>query len=221
MVDLEKEIKSKASLLARGIRIAAQSSYNEAEFRRKVADLIEEIASQVRLNLHLREEYTLINGRADSVYNRLIIEYEPPGSLREKNSCKTNQHAISQLKNYIDGLVRRERHRPERVAGVALDGSYFIFVRHKEGVWHIDPPIKVDDYSTEYFLKLLFSLSTELALIPENLIRDFGENTVIARRLVSALFNALTSAGSPKVKTLFEQWSLQFSEVCDYEEPPN
>jgi len=218
MVEVKRELKSKVPYFTQEIQKAAQTSNNEAEFRTKVALLIKDVASKVGLNLHVREEYTLVNGRADAVYNRLIIEYESPRSLRQNNSFRTNQHAISQLKGYIEGLVRRERHRPERLAGVVLDGSYFIFVRSKEGIWHIDPPLKVDDYSSEYFLKLLFSLSSELALIPENLVRDFGENTVVSRKVVSSLFKVLISTDNPKVKTLFEQWSLNFSEVCDYQE---
>ncbi len=218
MLDVERELKLKAPYFTQEIQKAANTSHNEAEFRTKIAILIDEVASKVSLNLHLREEYTLINGRADAVYNRLIIEYEPPRSLRQNNSFKTNQHAISQLKCYIEGLVRRERHKPERLAGVVLDGYYFIFVRMKEGVWHIDSPLKVDDYSTEYFLKFLFSLSNELALIPENLVRDFGENTIVSRKIIKTLFENLISSKNPKIKTLFEQWSLQFSEVCNYEE---
>jgi len=195
----------------------AQTSNNEAEFRTKITQMIERLSQKLKLNFHLREEYTLFNGRADAVYNRLIIEYEPPRSLKQNNNYSTNKHAINQLKGYIDGLVRRERHKPERIAGVVLDGLYFIFVRKKEGIWYIEKPLKVDNYSTEYFLKLLFSLSTELALIPENLTKDFGENTIVSRKVVSTLFNNLKSTKFPKVKTLFEQWSLQFSEVCDYE----
>jgi SAM-dependent methyltransferase len=217
-MDIEKEVKSLAPGVTKEIQKAAQSSYNEAEFRTKIALLIERLSQKLKVNLHGREEYTLINGRADAVYNRLVIEYEPPRSLRQDNSYRANQHAIAQLKAYIEGLVKRERHKPERVAGVVLDGLYFIFIRSKEGIWRIDPPIKVDDYSSEFFLILLLSLSTELALIPENLTRDFGENTIVSRNVVSTLFNSLVSTPSPKVKTLFEQWSLQFSEVCDYQE---
>ncbi len=217
-MEIENELRSMAPELTEKIQEAGVKSNNEAELRTKIAQLIEDIARRANLNLHLREEYTLVNGCADAVYNRLVIEYEPPRSLRQDNSYRANQHAIDQLKVYIEGLVKTERHRPERLAGVVIDGSYFIFVRNKEGVWNIDSPLKVDDYSTEYFLKLLFSLSTELALIPENLIRDFGENTNTSRKMVSSLFDALISANNPKVSALFEQWSLQFSEVCDYEE---
>jgi hypothetical protein len=216
-MDIEAEIRARAAGLASQIREAAASSFNEAEFRTKVTRFIDEIAGKLKLNLYLREEYTLLDGRADAVYNRLVIEYEPPNSLRESNSYRANQHAIDQAKKYINGLVRRERHKPERLAGVVLDGNYFIFLRLREGVWHEEPPLSVEPSSTEHFLKLLASLSTELALIPENLMRDFGENTPTSRKAVSTLYKELTEARSPKVKALFEQWALQFGEVCDYE----
>jgi len=216
-INIEAEIKERAPELARHIQQAAASSRNEAEFRTKIAQLIDRLADRLKLPIYLREEYTLLEGRADAVYNRLVLEYKAPGVLRESNSCKSNKDKIEKVKDYIRGLVRRERHKPERLAGVLLDGNYFIFIRTKEGVWHIDSPLKVDDYSTEYFLKLLASLSKELALIPENLIKDFGENRPVSRKAVSSLYKALIETEQPKVKKLFEQWSLQFGEVCDYE----
>jgi len=216
-INIEDEIKVVASDFARQIQAAAAEARNEAEFRTRVTSFIEEFAGKVRLPIYLREEYTLIDGRADAVYNRLVIEYEPPGSLRQSNSYGANQYAIGQVKKYIKGLVRRERHKPERLAGVVLDGHYFIFVRSREGIWQEDRPVTVESSSTERFLKLLASLSTELALIPDNLIRDFGENRPVSRKAVSALYQVLTETQNPKVKKLFEQWSLQFGEVCDYE----
>jgi hypothetical protein len=215
--DIEAKIKVRAPELALQIKHAAASSHNEAEFRTKIAQLIDGLTDKLKLPMYLREEYTLLEGRADAVYNRLVLEYKAPGVLRESNSSKSNKDKIEKVKDYIRGLVRRERHKPERLAGVLLDGNYFIFIRTKEGVWHVDSPLKVDDSSTEYFLKLLTSLSKELALIPENLVRDFGENTPVSRRTVSSLYKALTETENPKVKKLFEQWSLQFGEVCDYE----
>ena len=218
-MNIEHQIKQISPDITQKIKQAAEISHNEAEFRTKITSLIEDFARQIDLNLHPREEYTLINGRADAVYNRLIIEYENPrDALRPDNKYRVNQHAIKQIKDYIEGLVRRERHKYERVAGVILDGYFFIFVRSKERAWYIDPPLKVDIYSTEHFLKLLSSLSTELALIPENLISDFGENTTVSRKVVNSLFKALSCTTNPKVEKLFQQWSKQFSEVCNYEE---
>ena len=216
-IDIENEIRNIAPDFTQKIREAASLSKNEAEFRIKIAPLIEEFSKKLRLTIPIREEYTLIRGRADAVYNRLVIEYECPGKLRHDNRYRSNRDSIKQVEDYIEDLSKKERHRKERLAGVAFDGNYFIFVRFREDTWYIDEPLKVDIYSTERFLKLLASLSTELALIPENLVRDFGENNQISRKVVSTLFNALTTSDNPKVKTLFEQWRLQFSEVCDYE----
>ncbi|MBW1973115.1 MAG: N-6 DNA methylase [Deltaproteobacteria bacterium] len=218
MREIEKEINFFAPILAKEIRKASNISHNEAEFRTKITSLINDFAEKAKLNLHLREEYTLINGRADAVYNRLIIEYEPPGSLKDKNSYRTNIHAIEQVKAYMEELVKVERHKPERVAGVVLDGTFFIFVRWKNKIWYIDPPLRVDGYSTNRFLKLLSSLSTEKALIPENLVEDFGENRYVSRKMINTLFNAIRATTNQKVKTLYEQWRLHFSEVSDYEE---
>jgi len=211
-------IERESAEFARRFREAAASSHNEAEFQRKCTNILEDFAKKAGFGRDFlpREEYTLINGRADAVYNRFLIEYERPGSLRDRNSYHHNQHAIGQVKRYLEGLERRERRKMERLAGVVFDGHYFIFVRQRESVWHIDDPLPVDTTSTRRFLRTLVSLSTELALVPENLIRDFGEKSKTAEKLVRALYEALTSSNHQRVKILFKQWSEQFSEVCDY-----
>ena len=148
----------------------------------------------------------------------LLAEYEPPKSLRDDNAFRHNQHAIGQVKEYLGSLVRRERHKPERLAGVVFNGDFFIWVRQREGAWHIDQPIKVDPTSTERFLRTICSLSTERALIPENLVGDFGENTNISRQVVPSLYRLLTENPPRRTVVLFQQWSQQFSEVCDYDQ---
>lgn len=218
--DIETIIKKKApEIAAEIVRIADPDiSHNEAEFRTRFSRIIEDFAKEIDLTISLREEYTLVNGRADAVYNRLVVEYEPPRSLRRDNSYRPNKHAIEQVKTYIQDLHGRERHKMERIAGVAVDGSFFVFVRFKDDLWHIDDPVRVSASSTEKFLRYLNSLSLELALTPESLVRDFGENTDASRRCVKAFYEVLDKTASPKVKTLFSQWSLQFSEVAGYQE---
>jgi len=184
----------------------------------EVERVLERFARNFDVSLHLERERTLINGRADAVYNRFVIEYEPPGSLRKSNTYRANQHAIEQVKQYMEGLERLDRHRKERLAGAVLDGHYFIFVRFREGHWRVDDPVPVSAHPTETFLRYLLSLSTELALTPENLVRDFGENTVVSRMAVSALYDALQNSDNPKVRILFQQWQRLFSEICGYQE---
>lgn len=216
----EDLIRKHAPEVAEQIKRAAQDAWgNEAQFRGNLARgrVFEGFAEHLGLQLQPHEEYTLINGRADAVYNRFVVEYEPPGSLTSKDSQK-NRHAIGQVKQYIEELIKKERHKPERVAGAVTDGCYFIFCSFRDDGWHKDEPLPVTADSTERFLASLYLLSTEKALTADYLVRDFGENSNVARIAVSAIYTALTESQNPKVKVIYDQWRQQFSEVCGYEE---
>jgi len=216
VLDLESAIRKTAPAFAKAIKKAAASSHNEAEFRTKAWKFIDDFSTEHDLDLQSRDEYRLFNGRADAVYNRFVIEYEAPGRLRENPTLKGNTHAVQQVKDYLEGVKRRERHKPERLAGVAFDGHWFIFVMRREKRWQAEDPVPVDASSCERFLSLLASLSLERAVQPEYLIKDFGETTRVARLVVSTLYKTLSDTDVPFVKVMFEQWSMQFKEVCDY-----
>lgn len=215
VLEAERAIKEEAPRLAALIKEAGAGG-TEEQFRQRVAPAIEDFARRLGLGLRTEHERTLLNGRADTVYNRLVVEYERPGSLNKSNRTRANRHALDQVKQYIDDLHRLERHRPERLAGVVLDGSYFIFARYREGRWTEDGPLPVSPASTERFLRYLTSLSTEKAITPSILINDFGENTPVARTAVSTFYEALVQTSSCRVKVLFDQWARQFNEVCGY-----
>lgn len=123
----------------------------------------------------------------------------------------------AKAKDYITGLHRRERHRMERYAGVVCDGGFYIFCRYREEQWHVEPPVPVDVYSSERFLHYLTALQTDLATTPENLLRDFGENTPASRKCVAAFYQALTTSKNAKINALYQQWARTFSEICGYE----
>ncbi len=215
---LDDLIRRDAPALAQKIRGAAKAAHNEREFQTAVTRHIEEFADRAGLHLSLREEYTLINGRADAVYNRFVIEYEPPFSLREDNRTRANSHAIEQVRKYLQGLERVERHKQERLAGVAFDGGFLIFVRQRDKVWSVDDPVPVDRISVGRFLRTLSALSTELALIPDNLVRDFGPATPVSRQCIGTFYEFIAETANPKARKLYEQWSRMFSEVCDYDQ---
>ncbi len=216
-VELEAYVRQRAPEIARDIRIVSETSRNEADLVAATEKVLEKFAKNFDVQLHLERERTLINGRADAVYNRFVIEYEPPRSLAKSNTHRNNKHAIDQVKQYIEGLERLDRHRKERMAGVALDGAFFIFARYRDESWHIDEPLPVDAQSTETFLRYLLSLSTELALTPENLVRDFGENSNTARHVVPILYASIKATDNKKALILFRQWQRQFREVTGYD----
>ncbi len=216
------EVETIAAEQAKGvaeelIRIARRGG-TEADFRRESARLLEEAGARVGLAIVPRDEFSVARGRVDSVYNRLVLEYKRPGVIRESNEERSNQEVIQQVKDYILDVAKRERREAYRLAGVATDGFYFIFVRRVGEGWSVDDPVPITAASTERFLRLLFALSRGRALVPENLVEDFGPVTHYSRKAVGSLYSALHRSQHPLVLKLFEQWRLFFSEATDYKE---
>jgi SAM-dependent methyltransferase len=207
-----------APSLAQDLLNIATPDRTEADFRREVVLLLDRVVSEAQIPLNVREEYHVARGRTDAVYNRLILEYKRPGILGEKLSGKGNQSAIEQVKDYILGVAKRERGEAHRLAGIAMDGRYFIFVRRVGEGWSDPEVLPVTPGSVERFLRLLFALAAGAALIPENLIQDFGPKNIEAQRAVRAIYRTLHASKHPLVMALFDQWRLFFSEATDYKE---
>ena len=124
---LEGKIKGCSADIARKIKAAAQNSSNEAEFRRQASEIIHDFADDLGIELRERDEYTIgESGRADTVFNRFVVEYENPGYIKDSNIHGNNRHTIGQVKDYIEGLVKKERLKIHRIAGVAIDGNKII-----------------------------------------------------------------------------------------------
>ena len=216
--DIERVAKEIAPDIARGLVAGADPSRPEADFRRQAAQIIDDAASRAGISLSVRDEYRVFTGKIDSVYNRLVIEYERPGALRGVNTSPGNKHAVNQVQDYILGLAKRERREAQRLAGVAMDRCRFIFVRRVGEGWAVEDPVETSPASVERFLRLLFALAVGAALVPENLITDFGPKTLNAQRSCRALYGALHRSKHTLVDKLFEQWRSFFSEATDYKE---
>ncbi len=217
-VEVETIAAEQARTVAEELLRIAKRGGTEADFRREAARLLEEAGARAGLTIIPRDEFSVARGRVDSVYNRLVLEYKRPGVIRESNEGRSNQEVIQQVKDYILDVAKRERREAQRLAGVATDGFFFIFVRRVGEGWSVDDPAPVNPASTERFLRFLFSLSAGAALVPENLVEDFGPKTLRAQRAVRALYTALHASKHPLVIKLFEQWRLFFSEATDYKE---
>ncbi len=207
--DIVKSIKLAVS-------IAKDAPQPEAKLRELIIPIWDNYiqSKQISLNFQRRDERQLANGRADSVFNRLILEYKKPGIIQRNN--EKNRKLLAQVKGYIEDLAKEERWKHDRLLGVAFDGIYFLFVR-KVRRWIEEEPVPVSAESVERFLHLLQKLTDKAALIPDNLIRDFavgaGSRNLIATNTIKAFYFALSKNVSKRVKVFFEQWSLQFAEV--------
>jgi len=172
---------------------------------------------RIHLNLNIRDELILANGRADTVFNRFILEYKKPHSIKPNNN--KNRKLINQVKGYILDLSEKERWRKERLLGVVFDGNYFLYLRFSKR-WIEDEPIPLNEKSIEFFFKNLEKLTSKAALIPENLIRDFAvgdeSRNYVATNCIKAFYNEVNQhglVGDTKEHVFFEQWKLQFAEV--------
>ena len=219
-MDPSVAVTAHAGKIALAISSAARSSRNEAEFRSRFSQVVRDFAAECGIPLEVREEYTLANGRLDAAYNRLVIEYEPPGSLRANPSHRHTAHAVQQVKDYLLGIAAKDRKKIHRLAGVAVDGHFFVFVRHVGGQFVVERPVEVNEFTTTRFLRLLVSLTSGKALLPENLIADFGSQTDTAKRVARSLYGALGRALREEpdgiVAKLFGQWQTFYGEVTGF-----
>lgn len=112
----------------------------EAQFRSIIDPLLSDFCNQIGATPLGHVEYTLGTSRADTVFNRLVIEYKRPG-VPKKSPDGATQAAIQQVKNYITDLAKKERRQLERLAGVVFDGHFLIFVRFTGGKWVEEPSV--------------------------------------------------------------------------------
>lgn len=211
--DFSKIVQS----IREAVKVAAATPQRpEGKLRDLVAPLWEEYMRSKRIDLTFnpRDEVILANGRADTVFNRLILEYKKPNVIKSDNS--KNRALISQVQGYIEDLSKEERWKEERLLGVAFDGNYFLYVR-KVKRWIEEEPVPVNEKSVEHFLLTLEKLTSKAALVPDNLIRDFAVGTdsrnYLASKTIRAFYSALKDGYVERVKVFFEQWALQFAEV--------
>lgn len=206
--------------IKQAVKIADSTpSEPEKKLRELVSPIWENFLKEKRvgLNLQIRDELTLANGRADTVFNRLILEYKKPYAIKPDNN--KNRQLITQVQGYILDFAKKERFTKERLLGVAFDGDHFLFMRYV-GRWIVDEPLPLNESSLEIFLKNLEKLTSKAALIPENLIRDFAvgreSRNKVAVDCIKAFYHEINqhgNSGDTKEHVFFEQWTVQFAEV--------
>ncbi len=199
---------------------AKKNEGKEENFRIDIAILINDIFRDLKIDTKINpeQEFSVAQGRIDSLYGNIVIEYKAPGKISSNNSSG-NKSFIEQVQRQIIGLSERNKIEKEKILGVIFDGYNIIYVRYRNNIWSISKIIKVDKESIELFLKRLLSLSIEKkALTIENLLNDFSSNSERTKKIVSLLYKkSCNNKDYNKTKLLFEQWKHLFREVCGYD----
>jgi len=126
MTDLERLASEQAPFVAAELSAAADLGGNEAEFRHRVARILEDCGTKCSVRITARDEFSVARGRVDSVYNRLVLEYKRPGILRDKNTHRGNREIIQQVKDYILDVAKREKRESHRSAASYSSKPMFI-----------------------------------------------------------------------------------------------
>jgi len=218
---LDDLIAKRAKSYAERLTAAAGTATKEEAIRVASERELELIQGEAGIKLEGQHEFTVASGRVDSVYDRVLIEYKNPSSQGAKigPTLKSpgTKKVVEQIKTRFADM-RAEHGQPlNSLFGVGLDGRYFVFVRFREGDWHVQEPMPVTQYSAERFLWALFNLGTKgKPFTPSELARDFGADAAIARTAVKGLYETLLQTKDPKANLFFNEWKILFGEVCGY-----
>jgi type II restriction/modification system DNA methylase subunit YeeA len=158
-------------------------------------------------------DVTLVSGvRPDALYGHLIIEYKRPRTFESRREF---ERAVEQLKNYIIAHAQTEARYP-RYFGIVLDGYQIGFVRYREALRNFESkgPFPVNRNTIAKLVEAIIGLRRK-ALSPEELLRDFGPESPVAKDSIRVFYNKLLNP-SPKTKILFDDWRRVFSQVCAY-----
>ncbi len=222
MPDLDPLITEYARRLEHQLQELLPRKPVEKELQESLDHLLNEFCGEAGLNPLARQEYSLATGRADAIFNRMVIEYKQPGRLSERLSHEPTRQAVEQAKRYIKELARQQRLESGRLAGIVLDGRYIIFIRYTAGRFAEEPPAPIRRESLERMLRWLAGLASGIALTAENLTQDFSIEQLRTQKVLRALMEGQRQVFNqdPRgiVRSLFEQWRLFFSESIDYTE---
>jgi hypothetical protein len=205
-----KEVADKIILAARDARNEADLEFNTEHILKNVLDLLG-IANYASYEFRTGKG-TLVEGRIDALYGRVVIEYEKPGTFEHPAGFN---HAKEQVIGYIEQLAPSVE-AYQKYFGVVLDGTKIGFVRFRR-TWQPEGPYPVNEQTILTFLEALRGLRRK-ALKVESLNKDLGAGSSIATTVVKVLYETLNrnKGRNKRVEVLFGDWKRVFGQVCGY-----
>lgn len=232
----KKQLESEVSLrvvadkLVSATRKLMRSAKTEEDlrigFEKILAPLLESagIESKARYERLSSEARSIYRGRPDAVHGQVIIEYEKPNSFTSKRKVT---HAYDQLVGYITAEIKGQSKGATGTAGkavgVGFDGSVIFFVqclhgknnkgkKKRELLFVMRGPWKFDSKSAFTLVTYLRALA-RLPLTAENLADQFGPQSEIAQKSVSAFVDALTNWSTQRAADFLNEWRRLFGIV--------
>jgi hypothetical protein len=203
-------LKIDLELLSSKIISIGLTAPKEEKLKIEIEKLLSSFLESLNITVDPSYEYTFLSGeRADALYGHVIIEYEPPGTI--KSPARKNK-AINQVKGYIKQAAGDELHK---FFGIVLDGQQIIFVRfvQSKSCWDISKSFNIDIRSMGRLIAAISALKRK-PLDAEFMIQDFGPNGPIASQFIKTLY--YIPFNNPKSQILFEDWKRIFQQISSY-----
>ncbi len=194
-----------------------RSADNEEELRIRVSTqcIEEKILKPLGITQVGHYEYTLVSGaRIDALYGHVIVEYKAPGKLTlPKDIAKAKEQVI----NYIKDEAQNNKSVFDRYLGVIIsDKIAFVKYDKRNDTWILRGPYDITRESIIKLIEALRGLSRK-SLSVDNIVKDFGPSSQIAKRAVKLLYERLLNARSERTKLLFSDWKRLFSQATGYD----
>jgi hypothetical protein len=195
---------------------------NEADIRSAVDRQLAFLERATDIAFNSRHEFTVASGRIDSVYDRVVIEYKNPNSVADRIGSTldspSSQRLLDQIKSRFSDIQQDVGHSISSLFGVGIDGRRFLFVRYRDNHWLEEEPVAITAATAARFLWSLFNLGISgKAFVASNLAQDFGGGSEPATAFISAAYRVLISTDHPKARTMFEEWTTLFGQVCGFD----
>ena len=217
-VNLDAVIEHEAPKLAQRTAEITTHAISEEDLRVEFEKALESFKQSVAIKLQGYHEYTLGEGRVDTLYSLVVIEYKKPGRLDSSNSASGNKEVIKQLKKRFKALAEEHKRQLDRIFGVGIDGKRMIFVRYRANEFDISEPMPINKQTISIFLKRLATLGlSKKPFVSHFLVRDFGGKSALAPEVVRCFASHVQNLRAKRAKKLFEQWTTMFREVCGYD----
>jgi type I restriction-modification system DNA methylase subunit len=192
------------------LKINIFNSQNEEEIRLSWVRALENIISEP---LHAER------GKRDLSYNNVVIEFKGPHKFKGKKNNPSFKEAMEhRLLPYILLLSKQENRDINDYIGIAIDSDYICFAQVKNNIIY---PQELLPFTIISFNMVAEALKKNFrrSISTENLIEDFGHNSMNGKNLMQALANSLVSVRSEnnnhKINMLFEEWKALYGQVAD------
>lgn len=222
-IALDIFIASQADSIFRSIRESSPGWKSEEDVRHGCNHLLDQFMQDLAKtsfgvevgNILSNHEVPVSNGRIDSLYGCVLIEYKKPDIPRNK----TEEESLSeQIKGYFASYSAKNNVDQKKLLGVGWNGSKALFVTKPGDSFEVEPLSQMTIYHIKKILKaILRQGSIGKSYTADNLAQDFGSANIRTCQGIKNIYDCIEKADHPKTITIFKQWKMFFGEVCGFD----